>query len=726
MLDPRLEQHPTIRRRQDASEAAARLAHADAMVASLAEWCRDVLFGTDMIDSEDQGNGLRVFTAVLTTQYPDDAFRAISDLQRRQSLEAGFRALIEGREHPERDVIGWLFGKALVYALEQNNERIGLLVPKLWNTVKWDFLVSSAFVDSLRDLISRSQSDRRVIIDLLKSRIHDINDDPAIGAALSHDREELRQAVSVWRANPSIDGLRELEFVNFEDSLMSMIPGLLAAARNEIINCLDCLDFPHPIQQILFRPPVMHDREEIAAVLEKAPPCSNDGRSWNLHPFALLVLQVVDDHSDALWRAVHAAEGSDDAEPQALETVKDTLLPWIKQLGRIIMARSDAQFLATQWLFTKLVDERQQRAHYRITRQSLDRRIPQADLIEWVALGLARAGLTTDMIADQVDFSTLPPGGKIAPSRPAPRDDSHDDLLGALFAMCLVDDVNNKSCGDMERERLCLLDRLLASRHTGFQLERNIGGGLDSLPASYFGSLVANHTKPAERWRQSWDLLVEQRRRVQHWGKTNDSDALAPSLFLLASGISGVASLLSLPDSRPNEARDLWRVLFDNSRECWLTMTLSHLNEYIQAHIHRLFCWHPMVFGDLTFADSTAKRPELSFTDKYSQILAEDLDLLGGDDLMVSMCCLDALRNGATPTIMKDVLKRNSGRVEALISQFERWQELEREVRRKPDLVSQLREMKAEIEQLNQQNRAALYRPASASRRCSTPRSRPG
>ena len=35
------------------------------MVASLAEWCRDVLFGTDMIDSEDQGNGLRVFTAVL-------------------------------------------------------------------------------------------------------------------------------------------------------------------------------------------------------------------------------------------------------------------------------------------------------------------------------------------------------------------------------------------------------------------------------------------------------------------------------------------------------------------------------------------------------------------------------------------------------------------------------------------------------------------------------------
>ena len=700
MLDHRLEQHPAARRHQDASEAAARLPEAAAMIAGLAEWCRAVLFGADVIDSDDQGNGLSFLVARLTTKYPENAFRAISDPERRQSLEAGFRALIEGREHPQRDVIGWLFGKALVNAIEQNNERIGLLVPKLWNTVKWDFLVSSAFVDSLRDLISRSQSDRRAIIDLFKSRIHDINDVPAIDAALSHDREELRQAVSVWRANPSIDGLRELGFVNFEDSLLSMIPGLLAAARSEIINCLDCLDFPHPIQQILFRPPVMHDREEIAAVLEKAPPCSNDGRSWNRHPFALLVLQVVDDHSDALWRAVLAAEGSDDAELQALETVKDTLLPWIKQLGRIIMARSDAQFLATQWLFTKLIDERQQRAHYGIARQSPDRRIPQADLIEWVALGLAKANLTAGMIADQVDFSRLPPGGKIAPSRPAPRDDSHDDRLGALFAMCLVDDVNNKSCGHVERERLRLLDRLLASRHTGFELETNIGGGLDSLPASYFGNLVANETIPAERWRQSWDLLVEQRRRVQHWTKTNDSDALAPSLFLLASGISGVALLLSPPNSRSDEARDLWRALFDSGRECWLTMTLSHLSESIQTHIQRLFCWHPMVYCELNIAQDTSETSVVCSGEEYAQILSQDLDLLGGDHLMLAICLLNASRNGATPPIMNDVLKRHSGRIGTFITQFEEWQQLEREVRKRPDIVAELAQLKARIETL--------------------------
>ena len=178
----------------------------------------------------------------------------------------------------------------------------------------------------------------------------------------------------------------------------------------------------------------------------------------------------------------------------------------------------------------------------RIERQRSAGGIPQAELIEWIALGLANAGLTASLIADRVDFSALPPGGKIAPSRPTSRDHAHDPRLSALFAMCLVDHVSDNSRDDAEWERLCLLDRMLASRDSGFEAEANIGAGVDSLPASYFGYLVANVAKPAERWRQSWDLLVEQRRRVQHWENTTDSDALAPSIFLLGIGISGVVS----------------------------------------------------------------------------------------------------------------------------------------------------------------------------------------
>ena len=699
MGDPQLEQHPDARRRPDGSEAAARLAEADVIVAGLTEWCRDVLFGTEAIDTEDQANGLSVLAPMLTTQYPEHAFRGIPDPEPRQSLEAGFRALIEGNEHPRRDVIGWLFGKALVCALEQSSERIRLLVPKLWNMIKYDLLIGSAFVESLRDLMGRSRFARRMIIDLLESRIDDIKDDPSIGAVVSHDRENLRQAVAAWRANPSIDRLREHEFMNFEDALMSMIPGLLDAARNEIIDRLDRLDYPHPIQQILFRPSVIHNREEIAALLENAPSCSDDGVTWNHRLFALLVLRVADEHCNFRWPAVCRAVGSDSPERNALGTVKNTLVPWLEHLGRIVMARADAQFLGAQWLFTKVVDERQQRAHYEISRHSPDRHIPQADLIEWVALGLAKAGLTASMIADQVDFSTLPLGGKIAPSRPTPCDsDAH--LLAALFAMCLVDDVSDNSCGDVEPERLSLLDRLLASRHTGFELETSAGGGLDSLSASYFANLVANEPNPAERWQQSWDLLVEQRRRVQHWVKTNDSDALAPSLFLLAIGMSGVALLLSPPDSRTNEARALWRVLFDSARECWLTMTLSHLSESIETHIQRLFCWHPMVYCELIVSEDTSETSTLCSGEEYVRVLSRDLDFLGGDHLMLAICILNATRNGATPAIMNDVLKRNSGRIGTRIRQFEEWQQLEREVRKRPDIVAELAELKESIEKL--------------------------
>ena len=75
---------------------------------------------------------------------------------------------------------------------------------------------------------------------------------------------------------------------------------------------------------------------------------------------------------------------------------------------------------------------------------------------------------------------------------------------------------------------------------------------------------------------------------------------------------------------------------------------------------------------------------------------------LRASDLILSICCLNAYRNGAGPEIMEDVFVRNRGRIGTIIGQFERWQELERDVRKRPDIVSQISELKAEIDQLNQ------------------------
>ena len=67
---------------------------------------------------------------------------------------------------------------------------------------------------------------------------------------------------------------------------------------------------------------------------------------------------------------------------------------------------------------------------------------------------------------------------------------------------------------------------------------------------------------------------------------------------------------------------------------------------------------------------------------------------------MLAICILNATRNGATPAIMNDVLKRNSGRIGTRIRQFEEWQQLEREVRKRPDIVAELAELKESIEKL--------------------------
>lgn len=262
--------------------------------------------------------------------------------------------------------------------------------------------------------------------------------------------------------------------------------------------------------------------------------------------------------------------------------------------------------------------------------------------------------------------------------------------------MALLDYMINESAEDGQGLLGCL-DALLASRNPAFEVESLLSSGTSELPANCCGYLLAHVEEPAERWRQSWDRLIEQRRRAQHWNQTDDADALAPSLFLLSIGISGIDWLLSAPHGRPDKAKVLWRELFDGVRECWLTISLTHLVERIETHLLRLFARHPKVFDDSVSQGDTSE-PNVAHDAGYSERLAQDLDLLGGDDLMLTVCCLNARRNGATPAVMDEVLKRNSGHLDTILQQFERWQELERPVRKRPEIVEALAKLREEIE----------------------------
>ena len=711
MRDPLLDQNNAYfvacRRVRDAiREEAKDFVDAETIVSSLAGWCRDILFNTDLIKTANEGLGLSEILKVSPACSPLQAFQHISDAARRQSLEGEFTALMEGSENDQRDIMAWLFGqalaKALVDELATGSETTKHLLTELWNLVKHQNLIYCALEESLREQLHNSPLVRSAVLSGLEKQICDINANPGVWTLDTKDQEAFNAFVDAWRSSSSIDELWRAQEGLFpvHYDILDMIPGILSTDRAAILDRLDRFDFSHPIRQILQHNTILHDRDEIKAILKEAPLCSEDSRSWNGKLLALLVLQTAEDHCHALWEAIRQAEIMNDIDSQVRETTKTTLASWFEDLGRVVMARLDGQFLGSHWLLMKAVDERLYRSGRGRAGDRAHEYLWQDDLIKWITLGLYKAGFTTRTIASLVDFPKIPAVGELAPARSKPDKEKAQPRLGAITVMALIDHRIGKASAEDGQKLLNYLDALLASRDPAFEVESLLNSSTSNLPVNCCGYLLAHieEEEPAERWRKSWDRLIEQRRRAQHWNQTDDADALAPSLFLLAVGTSGIDWMLSSSHSCPDKAKELWSELFDGARECWLTISLIHLAERIETHIGRLFARHPKVFDDSVSQGDTSES-NVAHDVGYGERLAQDLDLLGGDDLMLTVCCLNASSNGATPTVMDEVLKRNSGHFDAILRQFEQWhKELERPVRRRPDIVEALAKLREEIE----------------------------
>ena len=81
----------------------------------------------------------------------------------------------------------------------------------------------------------------------------------------------------------------------------------------------------------------------------------------------------------------------------------------------------------------------------------------------------------------------------------------------------------------------------------------------------------------------------------------------------------------------------------------------------------------------------------------YSDLLPQDLNLLGGDDLLLAFCCLNVCHNGVSPNALNDVLRRDSGHLDTTLRQFEQWERLERRVRRRPEIVEAVARLRKEM-----------------------------
>ena len=690
-----------IRRTCDAARLEAqRLADAGAFVSHMGEWCREILFNTSLLGTGNNGHGLSYLLTLPADHSPMRVLQHIPG-STRQPLEEGFTALLEGRENDLRDALAWLFGQALakglVDKLTDGDESTEHLLVRLLRLIGSEDVARCAFEESFQELLHNSQSARSAILSELENQIRDINDDPG-NYTTETERSVFNTFVAEWRSNSSIEKVWNpsplAENFRIYSGLLSMAPCILPTDRTAVLTLLNHFDFPNPIRKFLQRPAVLHDRDEIAAILETAPICSKDGRTWNDSLLVLLALQTVGLHCHALWGATYQAANSDDTNSELRETVAATLSSWLEELGRIVMARPDGQFLGPQWLLMEAANERRGRAHRSHANGQSSEYLQQAEVIEWIAVGLSKAGLTSAKIASLVDFPEVSNDGKLAPAQAAPSD--AQPRLEALSMMGLIDHINGNTSAENGQTLLDRLDALLACREPVFENEVHLYTGTRDLPAARFGYALANVEEPAKRWRQSWDFLIEQRRRAQHWRQTDDSDALDPSFFLLAVGTAGIDWLLWLGGH--DKARRLWRVVFDGMRDCWLTVSLMHLREGVETRLGQLFARHPMVFGNAVGQEDLSEPDRESTVNDYSELLAADLDLLGGDDLMVAICLLGAYRNGATTEVIDKVLKRNAGHVNTVLQQFERWQQLERQVRKRTEIVETLANLRSELQ----------------------------
>lgn len=617
---------------------------------NLASRCLDFVRQRDL-----EGADVSIPLAFLGYLGPSsEVFPDVTDREIRNGLREALDACLGRYDHELRDVSALLLGRAASAALVQELKAASLPadthVSQLFQLCEVDPLAYDVLTAAVERALKEGDRVSVKMLAYLAGRIDEINLSPGKFVWKSED-ESFYRYVMEWRETPSIidlwRGSGEQFLPNFGQ--LDFINAALRAVPAETLRVLDQLRFPQPLDWILTNGSVRRDRDRMTELIRLAPSSLESDGLWNGSILALLLLKEADNHCRDLWRTAHKNAGD-------LGETRELIYSWLKRLAAVVVSRSDGTFLSTQWLRMKSADERVERGS-----RDKDGLLPQLEMVGWLGRGLAEAGLRGRDIERRGSL------------RPNDRASGLDDLA----SMAVLDQVGDSE-GDRSQAYLSRLDGLLRSRDPSFEVEATFDIGLTGFVDSSIGHLLATAEDCPERWRRSWNLLVEQRRRVLHWPHTKDSDAIAPSLFLVRVGLAALDWLCSEASDHRHVAEALWQTMFQAVCECWLTVTVTHLVEPIERDIGRLFSRHPAVFGAKS-AEPDSNRP-------YSQRLADDLGALGGDDVLMARCCELASRNLHDQRLLHDALRRNAGRGCAVLAQFLRWQDLERRVKKQPQL----------------------------------------
>jgi len=658
------------RRISEATHRAEGIDHFDQATESLASRCLSFVGQRKFTDSE--GAIASAFLSYLRGW--QEAFPHTHDL--RGGLRDGLNACLGGYDHELRSVSALLLGEAasaaLVKGLIAGDASADAIVSRLFHLCAVDSLSYDALTAALARSLVADNLARKAMLGYLRECVDDINENPG-KFVRNRDLETFEHYVREWPQNHSIvdlwRGSGELEFLpNFDH--LNFVESVLRAAPAEVLRVLDQLRFPEPLNWIIGGESVPHNRDRMIKLIQLAPASFNHDGIWNGSMVALLVLRRAEGYCRDLW---HTASQED----AKLERLEELLESWLSQVAAIVLDRNDGTFLATHWLLLKSMDER-------FARRSRDDDgfLPQMEMVGWIGGGLMEAGLRGRDISNAAALDVEHKAEDESPRR--------YDAAGTLDTLALIgmfdrlDDNTTCDSGTL----LSRLDDLLVRRARDFEVEGTFDVGVTGFVDSSIGYLLAMENR-TDRWKRSWDLLTEQRRVLQHWRHTKDSNALAPSLFLVRAGLAALDWLCSESFDRRGIAETLWQTMFDAVRECWLTISLTHVAQSIECSIGRLFFRHPMVFG--------ASATKTGRSGRYSQRLADDLGALGGDDVLMARCCELVSRNLTDHDHLHHALLCNSGQGQTALRQFLRWQQLERPVKRQLYLQEAVERILAEV-----------------------------
>ena len=676
MIDPSLDMDGSARREGRIHEAVRQtknIADVEQATKSLASRCLTFVRQRKLTDSASTiPSAFLAYLGAASEVFPGAAAHDV-----RAGLRNGLDACLGYYEHEMRDVAALFLGRAASAALVEGlcaaDPPADTLVPRLFRLCGVDSLSYDALTAALAGALSEDEQAREAMFTYLRQCVNDINQHPG-KFIYQQDREPFTRYVQEWGESPSIVDLwREsagqhflptFDRLNFVDVLLRVVPA-------ETLEVLDRLRFPQPIDWILATNSIRYDRDRMIELVQLAPNSVDCDGKWNGSVLALLLLRETDNHCRELYRTV-------DQNDADFRDVQDLLHSWLTQLAAVVVGRDDGMFLAAHWLLMKSMDERFGRRSW-----GEGAFLPQLEMVGWIGSTLVEAGLRGRNIA-----SALHPNVEHSAEGGSLRGFCETVSLDTLALTELLDRLADDSVPD-SRMLLSRLDGLLANRALGFEVEATFDVGVTGFVDSSIGYLLAMEDC-TDRWKQSWDLLAEQRRVVQHWRHTKDSNALAPSLFLVRAGLAALDWLCSESFNRREVAETLWRTMFDAVRECWLTISVTHLTQSIERDLGRLFCRHPTVFGAST-AKPDSNRP-------YSQLLADDLRTLGGDDALMARCCELVSRNLQDQVHLHDALRCNSSQGSASLRQFLCWQDLERRVKRQPQLRQAVEKILAEME----------------------------